>query len=66
MKPKAPTMQTAAPPDPQLEALKAQADEDRIAAMQQTAGQKTSDLLLRYGARAAFAGSNVTPLVPVG
>jgi hypothetical protein len=41
-------------PDPALDAIKAQATQDA-----QNAQKRTTDLLLRYGARSAFGGMNL-------
>lgn len=59
--PQAPVVQPVQP-DPALEAIKAQASEDDKQAIQNRTAQRTNDLLLRYGARAAFAGP--APAVP--
>ena len=53
--PQAPVVQPVQP-DPALEAIKAQAAEDDKQAIQNRTTQRTNDLLLRYGARAAFGG----------
>lgn len=45
------------PPDPALEQIRRQAEEDKTNALQQRVTTRTNDLLLRYGARAAFSGA---------
>lgn len=42
------------PPDPAMEAVKKQAEEDKASALQERVSARTNDLLLRYGGRAAF------------
>lgn len=58
MKMSAPAAPTPPPiqPDPALEAIKAQATQDAQNAQQNRTQQRTTDLLLRYGARSAFGG----------
>jgi hypothetical protein len=46
-------------PDPALEAIKAQATQDAQNAQTTRTQQRTTDLLLRYGARSAFGGMNI-------
>jgi len=59
--PAAPQPQPIAP-DPALEAIKLQATQDQQNALQTRVAQRQNDLLLRYGARAAFAGNSTGPL----
>lgn len=60
MKPDAPPTPQAPPPDPAVEAIKAQAETDKLNAIQERTSQRTSDLMLRFGSRSALAGSRVT------
>lgn len=43
-------------PDPELEAQKARANADNIAALQERAAFDTSQIMARYGTMAALAG----------
>jgi hypothetical protein len=47
------------PPDPQLEEIKQQAEEDKKNAMTERMQAATQNLLLRYGARTALSGTGV-------
>lgn len=53
-------------PDPALEAIKAQATQDAQNAQTTRTQQRTTDLLLRYGARQAFAGAGLGAPLRVG
>lgn len=48
--------------DPLLDAVRQQAEQDRIAASTDLARRKTDDLLIRFGQRSALANAGVTPL----
>lgn len=55
-----PPMQAIAPPrDPALDAIKAQAETDKLDAITQRVSQRTQDLMLRFGARTALSGASV-------
>lgn len=47
------------PPDPQLEDIKQQAEEDKKNAMTERMQAATQNLLLRYGARTALSGTGI-------
>lgn len=63
---KAPPTPAAPPPDPAVEAVKAQAETDKLDAIQQRATSRTTDLLLRFGARSALSGAGGTQPLRVG
>jgi hypothetical protein len=52
--PSPPPMPAVPPPDPQFEAIKAQAAEEKLQGIQDRTIQRNNDLLLRYGARTAL------------
>jgi len=52
--------------DPQLEAIQAQAQQDKAAAIQDRVSKETMSLLRRYGARAALSGAAVQPPLAMG
>jgi hypothetical protein len=59
--PSAPPPPPVPPPDPAVQAMKAQAEADKLNALQERASQRTTDLILRFGARNALAGSVTAP-----
>lgn len=63
--PQAPVVQ-AVQPDPALDAIRAQATQDAQNAQTTRTQQRTTDLLLRYGARQAFAGTGLSAPLRVG
>lgn len=54
----------APPPDPAVEAIKAQAEADKLNAIQDRTAQRTTDLMLRFGARSALGARVTTPYSP--
>lgn len=57
-------MPVVPPPDPALQQIKQQATTDQLDAVQARVQGRNTDLLLRYGTRAALSGAKVgTPML---